>query len=663
MRSFDHEEPGRWRGVLFAFLFLAAFVSLVGRAAQTQLEGAEFYKKRVVGQLVRAGDAVPYRGEILDRNYDTLATSIDVDNAIAEPFRIRDKEAFADSAGQILGLDPEYVYKRIRGDRMYSMLKRDISRRERDRVRKIIADKDLPGLALESAADTRRFYPHKTRAGQVLGYVGKNQRGAAGLEQRLDEALRGETQHYFRARGRKDFKGRILPERLDSIVPEASSVALTIDSDLQDALEQIMAEEVLVNRAEGGMALVTDVVTGEILAMVNVPFLNPNSYGTHEPWVSRNRIVTDMLEPGSTMKPITYAIALDLGLTRPNEVFELPRKLACKPKAIKDLHYEKRQTSEEVIQNSSNMGTALMAWRIDEKTFYERLRRFGLGSRTGIDFPAETRGLLADPTQRRWGDFVKASISFGHGVSTSVLQLHYALSSLANGGKLMKPRLIRETIDHQGMIRSRFEPEVVAETVRPETAEKVLDAMERVVSAKGTGKLAQLDFYRVVGKTGTAQIPSPKGGYMKGKWNTLFYGAFPRWAPQYAITVVIEKPEVRIWGGDVAAPTFKRLAEAVIAKNKFYIVAAESARDRLDKMIASAKPAPADLLSDPDFQPAEGLVPDFRGRNLRETLRLAQRMNVVIEPVGEGIAVQQSVPPFTDVPERTLVVVDFERTF
>ena len=653
-----------WRLALVVGLLSLGFVGEAWRAAGEQLQGAGLYQRVVVDQLVSQGAAVPYRGEIMDRNYETLATSIDVDTAIAEPMRIKDKEAFADKAGALLGVDPETIYQRIKDDGTHAILKRRITRQESENVRK--AMKELDGLFLQPVPETVRFYPHLELAGQVIGFVDFNQEGVNGIERRFDDILKGERRQFLRARGRNGIAPRILGDDLDTVVPTASNVVLTLDKDLQSVTEKVLAEEVLINRAEGGMALVTDVRTGEILAMANFPFVNLNSYDKHEEWVWKNRVVTDVLEPGSTFKPLTYAIALEAGAFRPDEVFNLPAVLYIGSNKVHDAHHKSPLTGMGVLAESSNIGTSMIALRLDKHDFHDHLKAFGIGHKANVGIAGEASGFLSDPDSNdprfeKWSKFRQASISFGQGVSVSVLQLHFALSTLANKGKRMKPLLVKEIVDDQGNVAMRAEPEVVAEVVSEKAAEATMDAMEEVVGPDGTGGQAYLDFYRVCGKTGTAQIAF-HGRYLDDKFNALFHGVFPRWAPQYAITVVIEKPTLRYYGGEVAAPAFKRIAQGLIGERKFYLVHGSEAREKLRAVVAQTG-SQAVVPEVPAPGEGQGVVPDFRGLNLRESLALAARMHVQIDPVGEGLAVAQSMPPYTEVDEQATVTVEYERTF
>lgn len=653
-----------WRLGLVIGVVVLAFLGETWRAVGEQLQGSSLYQRVVVDQLVSEGHSVPYRGEIMDRNYETLATSIDVDTAIAEPMSIKDKESFADSVGSLLNVDPELIYQRIKGDGTHALLKRRISRQESEAVRK--AMKELDGLFLQPVPETVRFYPHLELAGQVLGFVDYNQVGVNGIEKKYDNVLRGERKAFFRARGRNGISARILGDELETVVPTVANVVLTIDKDLQSITEKVLAEEVLVNRAEGGLAIVTDVRTGEILAMANYPFVNLNSYDSHEEWVWKNRVVTDVLEPGSTFKPLTYAIALDANAFRPDEVFHLPYVLAIGSNKVHDAHHKSPLTGLGVLAESSNIGTSMIALRLDKHVFHDRLGAFGIGRRAGIGIAGEATGFLSDPDStdprfEKWSKFRQASISFGQGVSVSTLQLHFALATLANKGKRMKPLLVKEVIDDQGNVLERSQPEVVAEVVSERAAELTMDAMEEVVGPDGTGGLAYLDFYRVCGKTGTAQIAF-RGRYLDDKFNALFHGVFPRWAPQYAITVVIEKPTLRYYGGEVAAPAFKRIAQGLIEDRKFYLVHGTDAREKL-RAIVSQTGSESAVPPVPDPREGQGVVPDFRGLNLRESLALAQRMRVTLDAVGEGLAVNQSMAPYTEVDELATVTVEYERTF
>jgi cell division protein FtsI (penicillin-binding protein 3) len=637
-------------------LVLAIFVVEAWRGGQEQLLEYDRYLQMVVKNSIRVRESNPFRGDIVDRDFNILATSVDVDSAFAVPRAIEDKPAFADTVAPMLGLDADEVLGKIENEKHFVYLKRKISVDEANRVR----DADLVGLQLLEVPEKRRYNPHRELAGQVLGIVNDDQDGIEGVEFLFNQSLKGEVKRFLQAVSPFKKMRRILGESLETVVTSASSIVLTLDRDLQESVEKILAEAVILEQAQSGMVLVTDVTTGEILAMANFPFVNPNSYWLYPQDNWTNAIVTDALEPGSTMKPLTYAIALDLGVLKPTEMFKIPYSLEIGGHHIKDVHHVGVQSAEDIIRNSSNIGTAMIARRLeDESVFYKYLRDFGLGARLGIDFPGEAVGMLSDPARKRWGVFRKASIAFGQGVAVSTLQLHYALATLANGGVLMRPMLVRAVVDAEGNLTRQWQPEAVRRVVKEESARKAVDAMQRVVGDGGTGGLAFMPFYEVFGKTGTAQI-AEHGAYLKDRWNALFFGAFPRFAPRYAITVVIVKPVHRSYGGEVSAPVFRRVAEALIQRKGFYPVAQSAARERFDEVLERV--ATINLSDGVDSEPpqGQGVVPDFHGLTLRESLRLAARHHVMLEPAGDGAAVDQSIDPFLEVPEGTTVVVQFE---
>jgi len=303
--------------------------------------------------------------------------------------------------------------------------------------------------------------------------------------------------------------------------------------------------------------------SGAILALAHYPFFNPNDYRNFSKEALRNRSITDPFEPGSTMKIFTAAAAIESGVATPDTAFFCENgDYRIGRYTIHDTHPHATLTLSQIVKVSSNIGAIKVAETVGSQSLYETLRRFGFGEKTGIDCPGETSGALAP--WERWTRVDGATIAFGQGLSMSALQLITAASSLANGGKVMKPYLVQAITDSNGRLIESFKPKVVRQAVTPETARTVVEMMKGVVGEGGTGTAAALDRYTVCGKTGTAQKVDASGQYAKGKYVSSFIGFVPADAPSVVILVVIDEPQKAHYGGVVAAPAFKKIAQETL---------------------------------------------------------------------------------------------------
>ena len=519
------------------------------KAADIQLRQGVALAKRAENAYTKSLMIQGDRGQILDRNQGKLGTSIDTIMVTADPSQIESPGQSATKMAKILGVSRVKLIPKLSGDRRYSLVAANVTLDRARRLKKL----GLTGIYFKRSS--RRSYPNRDLAAQVIGFTGRGNAGREGLEYQYNTQLMGKKK---KLRLKKDAHGGILD--IDSKKPpelQGNSLVLTLDKKIQFLTERALEKAVRKNKGNSGMAIVMEPRTGEILALAHYPRFNPNNYTRVDPNRFRNRAVTDAFEPGSVMKIFTAAAALEKGI-KPDTLFNCENgQYKIGNKTIRDTHPHEWLNLTEIIQFSSNIGTAKIAETIGKENLNLYLTRFGFGKRTGISCPGETAGILMPPA--RWTPIDTGAISFGQGISVSAVQLVTGLSAIANNGVLMKPTLVKKIIANDGRDVKVFHPKSMGRIISVNTARRVKKMMGIAV-ADGTGTNAQMTGYRVCGKTGTAQKTGKgKRGYLKGKYTAVFAGFAPLDQPRLATVVVVDEPRKQYYGGEVAAPAFKSI--------------------------------------------------------------------------------------------------------
>lgn len=542
-------------------LFIGLCVGLVGIAARLailQVGQAEALQRRAAEQRVRVVDLPALRGAILDRNREPLALSVDARDVYADPRYVDDPRAAADAIAPILGVDPDDLATRLSAaDSSFVYVARQVP---------LAIAEDVEALGLRGIGfipTTRRTYPAGALAPQVLGFVGIDGVGLAGLEYQHQDLLAGVpgSRMLEVAPGGSPIAGGV--DVGDPAVP-GSVLVTTLDRDLQYRAQVALAEAVQRHGARGGMVVVMDPRTGDVLAMATAPDFDPNDIGDVDADRQRNRAVTDAFEPGSTAKLITMAAALESGLVDLDEVFSVRDRLRVGDFVIHDAypHPERRMTVTDIVAESSNVGTAEIARRIGAERLRDYLARFGLGQRTGIDFPGESGGIMLP--ERDWNEVSLVTISYGLGIGASLMQMLGVYATIANGGERVPPRLIRGTVDPDGT----FHPSATPNSTRVISAATAATLTGMLVAAvdDGTGELAALPGYQVAGKTGTARIPyADRPGYHDDQFMASFIGFLPAGDPELLVGVVLDRPATA-YGGVSAAPLFRAIAAYAVSR-------------------------------------------------------------------------------------------------
>jgi cell division protein FtsI (penicillin-binding protein 3) len=519
------------------------------------LNGSELCDK-AEKQVKKAFQTSPRRGTIYDRNHKELAVSSKVSSVCAYPTGMSSPRHTASALARTLNLEKRSIFERLSSGKKFVWIKRHASPQEAAAVRAL----NLTGV--DFVQESRRFYPMKTLAAQVIGFCGTDGRGLEGIEYYYDRLLSGRESKWtvFKDALGRSFKSEAASqERKDG-----HDLLLTIDTNIQYVAEKALSESVKQYEAKSGIAVVMVPDTGAILAMAHVPEFNPNSFAQYKPWFWRNRAITDCFEPGSTFKIFLAASALESGLCTPDSEFYCEEgRYQIGNNIVHDVHAYGPLSLRDILKYSSNIGAAKIGEKIGSDVFYRQLEAFGFGARTGIDCPGESPGVV-QPLEGLSAMDALASC-FGQGLSTSALQLTAAVSAVANDGVLMKPYLVQGLMDRQGHLVKRFTPSEGRRVISSKVARSVARMLERVVAKGGTGVNAAVRGYRVAGKTGTAQKVDPKEmGYARDKYIAAFAGFVPARDPQIAILVVVDEPKKQHYGGVVAAPVFRRIAQETL---------------------------------------------------------------------------------------------------
>jgi len=536
----DADFPWRRRLVLGALLACAG--TLVWRAVDLQVRHTEFLQREGRARYLRTVTVPAYRGRILDRNAVVLAASTPVDSAWVNPREVDLGSREWGALTRVLGLDAQRVADAIRArrEREFFYLERHLTPQQAARVRALAVE----GVYLQR--EHRRYYPAADLAGHLVGFTDVDDRGQEGVELAYDATLEGSD---GREQVLRDRKGHVVePVRSLRAARPGADVVLGIDRRVQYFAFRALATAVKRHRARAASAVVLDPYSGEVLAMANQPSFNPNRRADRVGARFRNRAVTDVFEPGSTIKPFTVAAALESGRYAADTPIDTsPGTIRVSGHTMRDARNYGVIDLATLIQKSSNVGATRLALSMEPRRMWQTLSRVGFGSTTGSGFPGEVAGVL--PHFFEWGDLHRATLSFGYGLSVSALQLARAYAAIANGGRLPEVSLLRRDAAAPG-----------ERVLSPAVARELRAMLESVTAPGGTGTRARVHGYRIGGKTGTVRKPVP-GGYAEDRYLSLFAGIAPMSAPRMVIVVVVDEPRgERYYGGDVAAPVFADIA-------------------------------------------------------------------------------------------------------
>jgi cell division protein FtsI (penicillin-binding protein 3) len=619
---------GLWGGVIEARL---VWLQVIERAELTA---------RAERQQMRTLEAVGERGEILDRNGHVLAYSVDAESVYAVPTEIDNPArvasqlcaAFEDCDAR----ERQKIEERLGRQKPFAFIRRQLSP---DEARRVAALK-LEGVGF--IKENRRYYPKKELAAQVIGYAGVENIGLAGIESAFDSQIRGRA---GRILIQTDARRHTVFSRVERPATVGADVELTIDEYLQYIAERELRAGVLENRASGGTVLVMDPYTGEILALANYPTFNPNIFNRYQHAQMRNRAIQEIYEPGSTFKIVTASAAFEESLIKPDTPVDVSGgRISFGARVVHDTHNYGVLSFTDVLVKSSNVGAIKVGLKLGPERLSRYVRRFGFGQTLSPELRGETPGIVWNPAQLN--ESALASVSMGYQIGVTALQMATAASSIANGGELLEPHVVRAIIKNGRRVETPRK--VLRRAVSASTAAELTSIMEQVVE-RGTGTAAKLDAYQVAGKTGTS-AKLVAGRYSKSDYNASFVGFVPSRRPALTILVVIDSPHAKgYYGGVVSAPVFKRVAEAALRHlgvpptvNPLPPVLVAGNEDDAPGLT----PARAAAVLEPGAPVArDGLMPDLRGLGGREALHIATQLGLATQLRGNGIVVDQQPAP------------------
>ena len=631
-------------------VFLLVFLIVGGRAFQLQVFQGDWLMRQGQRQQLKEWIVLPKRGALYDRGNEPLALSLESQSVYVRPHRLQNPGEASLTLARILKVGPAEVAQKLAANKPFVWLKRQVSPVEAEQIQALRID----GIGMY--VEPTRYYPQGGLAGHLLGFVNRDSEGLEGIELQYNDYIRGAAGSSVSER---DALGRrVLVEGVERLqVPPGSDVHLTIDSSIQHLAEKELDATIQKYRAKAGVAIVVDPATGEVLALANYPTFDPNKASQQSADQRRNRAVTDSFEPGSTFKTILAAAALEEGVVGKDDLFycEMGKYLYA-GRVIHDTHPQGWLPFSKILQVSSNIGFTKVAEKLKKDRYFKYIDKFGFGRVTGLDVPGEVPGLLRKP--EHWSAVDLATHAFGQGVSTTPMQMIMAYAAIANGGILMRPYVTRKVVSPQGETLVENQPRIVRRVVSEKTAKLLASLLRNVTTEGGTGVAAKVDGFDVAGKTGTAQ-KAEHGVYSAKKRVSSFIGFVPADNPRLVSLVLVDEPEGNVYGGVVAAPAFRNIAQGALRQ------LAVAPRDGavIPNMPAQAEPSAQRPIKRPGVQLAsstEDAVPDFLGLSMREALEKAQSMRISLKMQGSGYVVKQTPAPGDRRQEEQVVVVHLQ---
>lgn len=514
-------------------------------------------------------DLAPERGKIFVASspYDSeepfpLATNKEKFQILVVPKNVKDSRKVADTLGEILGLDKEQIFSQINNQKLYVP---PIARRQESEIAQKIINQKLDGVL--AAPEQVRFYPEAGLASQVVGFVDFENQGRYGLEGAYDEVLQGLAGKVV---AKKDSKGRFISVSESSPARHGDDLFLTLDQNVQFKAEQLLNEGIGKYAAEKGQMIVMDAPTGGIIAMAATDGFDPNTFNTvkqQEQWRFLNPNVSLAWEPGSVFKPIIVALGLDVGKVKPDDSGDFSNSVVVQGYEIHTAQDKAfgRENITQILENSDNVAMVWVADKIGSEILHKYLTNFGFGVKTGVDLSGEATGTLRKLSQ--WRDIHRATVGFGQGITVTPLQLTSAYAALANGGKLMAPRLVKKIIRQPSGETVEIQPKEIRQIISPETAAAARQMLIAVVE-NGHGKKARVAGYKIGGKTGTAQIAKAEGGYEENAHIGSFVGLVPGDKPRFVVLAKFDRPKNVEFAESSAAPTVGEMAKFLLGYYK-----------------------------------------------------------------------------------------------
>lgn len=681
--------------ITFIFIVSALLLGLlVVRVAWIQFVRGDELQAKAIDSRLRNIDIKAKRGIIYDRNGSPLAISVSAESVYAVPSQVRRSQRvdeIAEALAQVLELDQEEIKNKLNKKVAFEWIKRRVPDEKIQELKKL----NLPGINF--VEENQRYYPKGTLAAHILGFAGIDNQGLSGIELAYDKELRGISGKIMIE---YDAAGREIPNAMHHYIPptDGHSLYLTIDETIQYIVEREIDQVMKVKQAKRAAILVMDVKTGEILALANRPVFDPNNYADYDQGTWRNFAISDAYEPGSTFKPVVAAAAMEEKMVKSDDRFYDPGYIKVGKETIKcwTRNPHGSQSFVEGIQNSCNPVFVTVGLRLGLDNMYKYISGFGFGAKTGIDLPGEATGILVPRNRAKEIDL--ATMSIGQANAVTPIQLVRAISAIANDGWLMKPQIVKEIRDSENNLIKKIEPEPVRQVISQKTSQDLRAILETVVS-EGTGSKAYIEGYKVAGKTGTAQKILPGGGYSTSEYIASFIGFAPADNPRIAALVIVDSPQGVYYGGQVAGPVFRNVILDTLryleippelpakeeTKEKKLVVpdvknkAVNDAVKELKKLglevriegegeiiVTQLPPAGTEVnqgstvvLYTQNAEDQQVIVPDLKGRTIKEASKILADLGLGMAPQGSGLAALQEPIPGEKVEKGTVVKVKF----
>lgn len=679
-QSETRPDPSVRRAVVVAAFIVFWMFAIGARLVYLQVAMHDKLADRARRQQQDVIETSSERGQLRDREGRQLACSVDTESIFVAPDEIIDVGGTAEQLAATLGLDRASLIKQLEeaksGDRRFIWIARRLTHEQAEKLLTM----NIAGV--HSRQEPKRFYPNGTLAAHVLGFVGLDNTGLAGIEELYNEKISGEAGKLFLE---TDSRGRAY-ESFEVQSKPGQTVTLTLDQMVQYRSERSLAAAVAQAHAKSGTAIVLDPHTGEILALANVPTFDPNNPGAAKPETRINEALEYVYEPGSTFKIVAYSAAIERGLVKPDDKIDCQMgSITVAGRLIHDHHPFGVLTVAEALAKSSNVGAIKLGLRVGDNSMFDFIKRYGFGARTGVELPNETVGIVRPV--KHWRPSSIGSIAMGQEVGVTPLQMTAAFATVANGGVRVAPHLVREIRSAAGATVYRPNPEQ-RRVISADTANELKGMLEGV-TLRGTAKKAQLNGYTAAGKTGTAQKIDPEThAYSKTKYVASFVGFAPVENPAVVIIVVIDEPAGAHHGGDVAAPVFREIAEQTLHDLG---IAPDVPMESTPDLLATATRTPeatGQLREEqqrevetrkatlPEITQRDGrngeivyaaatknavLMPDLRGQSVRDVARTCAQLGLQIEAHGEGRVWRQNPAPGAEVTAGQMVYIDFGR--
>jgi cell division protein FtsI/penicillin-binding protein 2 len=667
------QKPSAKRLAIIQVFLILWMTAIGGKLVWLQVKQHDWLLARAGRQQQAEIELSPTRGVIYDRNGSELARSVEAKSLYASPAEIKDPAAVANRLSQLLDVDRDALYKRLTSTQVLVAVKRKLADAEVAEIAKL----GWPGLRFVN--EMKRYYVTGSSAAHVLGFVDSDERGGGGIELAYDKLVRGRGGNLLLD---VDAFNKSYDHSVEESVPGAN-VTLTIDLVIQHHVEKALAEAVRASRARGGTIVIVRPATGEILALANYPTFDPNKVGDSSEIQRRNRAVETAFEPGSIFKLVTYSAAIEEHLIRSDTRIDCGGgQIRIADRIIHDHPYGVL-TAAQALAKSSNVAAIKVGMMLGNQRLARYIEQFGFGRRTGIELPAESRGLFRPASE--WTPVTIGSIPMGHEIGVTALQTAAAYACIANGGEWLKPHMVSKVTTTYGDVIEEYQPER-RQVVSPATA-STLKAMLEGVVMQGTGKAAKMGGYRAAGKTGTAQkVDEKTGRYSNSRYVASFAGFAPVENPELACVVSIDEPIGAHHGGDVAAPVFARVVADALRVlgvapegDPHSMLAADAHTYELPDMVAVAAPAPRE--PDGDSRPAldvsadaasesraskpfgSVVVPDLVGLGIREAVAMCASRGLKMRASGDGVVALQNPSPGSLVGQDAICRVKLSRDY